>query len=148
MTNPDRFFPSLLLALALIWCTPAGVRANGPDSLSPFGLWLTESRKAVIEIHPCAGARLCGRIVWMADNTPRLCRMQILEGFEDDGTGEWHHGTVLDPRDGSRWQAEITPKPGGILHMRGFVLMSLFGETQVWTRAPDGFKERCQPAAP
>ncbi|CAK0777415.1 DUF2147 domain-containing protein [uncultured Gammaproteobacteria bacterium] len=144
-----RGIPKLIpaLALALMIAAAGAVRAEtGPESPSPFGVWFTASGKAAIETFRCDAATLCGRIVWMADHTARLCGIEILHGFEPDGEGAWHKGTILDPRDGERWQAVISPEAGGVLHVRGFVLVPLLGQTQVWTRVPADFSERCRPA--
>ncbi len=111
---------------------------------SPLGRWLTESRDGVIEIAPC-GARICGRIVGMMkatgpDGAPARdhagqpkCNLVILDQSELLPTGEWQ-AKITNPDDGKVWNCVFAVAADGTLHLRGYVLVKLLGETQVWTR--------------
>jgi uncharacterized protein (DUF2147 family) len=110
---------------------------------TPVGTWLTEDHKGVIAIAPCGGG-LCGRIVGMSeplrpdgsrpvDNQGRpQCGLTILQAAAGDQPGQWQ-GKITDPLDGSVWNCELSLDGEGRLHLRGYVLLPLLGQTQLWT---------------
>jgi uncharacterized protein (DUF2147 family) len=63
--------------------------------------------------------------------------LTIVKGMKRDG----HHydgGTIMDPRDGSAWHAQMDVSDDGEkLSVRGYLGISLIGQTQVWNRLPD-----------
>jgi len=150
----------LALAAALVLAAGAA-RAAGP---SPFGVWFTQDRDGAFEIYPCGEGQLCGRLVWMADESPRpgtegpqrdihnpdparrartLCGLEMMTGFRADGDGAWSGGTIYNPNDGEDYHAVVTVRGPYTLGLRGYVLVPLLGQTQLWTRVPPGFAERC-----
>ena len=119
------------------------------------GLWLTENGKAIVEFSPC-GSKTCGRMVWVAnprddngdlkrdvnnqDGTKRdrtLCGLPLLGGLDLAKNGAWDGGWIYNPRDGSTYGAEIEAVSGTKLKVRGYLGLSLFGKSQVWTRVGD-----------
>jgi uncharacterized protein (DUF2147 family) len=111
---------------------------------TPIGAWLTEGGDGVVEITAC-GSALCGRVIGMAeprreDGQPRtdprgrpICGLEILQGAVEEDPGAWF-GQITDPDDDSVWDCRLTMDDSGRLHLRGYVLTPLLGETQVWTR--------------
>jgi uncharacterized protein (DUF2147 family) len=97
----------------------------------------------VIEIAPC-GAALCGRIEGLGaprqpDGTvPRdvkgvpKCGLTILHDVVPSGD-EWS-GIITNPDDGTDWHCTLSVDDQGRLHLRGYVLVPLFGQTQIWPR--------------
>jgi uncharacterized protein (DUF2147 family) len=122
----------------------AGVGPVAHGEPGPVGRWLTEDRGGVIEIFSC-GAALCGRIVGMAepvrsDGKPQTdnqgrpkCGLTILHDAVSTETGQWA-GRITDPDDGSDWNCTLSVDADGRLHLRGYVLLPLLGQTQIWTR--------------
>lgn len=120
-----------------------GVVPTAQAEPGPVGRWLTEDRGGVIEIAPC-GAALCGRIVGMTepvrpdgkpqtDNTGRpKCGLTILRQAIETDPGEWS-GRITNPDDGTVWNCVLSVDAERRLHLRGYVLVPLFGQTQIWT---------------
>ncbi len=63
--------------------------------------------------------------------------MVIVWGMKRNGE-KYEDGNILDPRDGSIYNAELTVSPDGKkLFLRGYLGISLLGQTQTWIRLPD-----------
>lgn len=64
----------------------------------------------------------------------------ILEGFVRSGPDKWVDGTIYDPNDGKTYRCKMRLKgdrlKGDRLKVRGYIGVSLFGRTTVWTRVP------------
>ena len=52
-----------------------------------------------------------------------------------DGPGEWKGGDIYDPESGKTYSSYMFLKDKNTLKVRGYVGISLFGRTEVWTRA-------------
>lgn len=61
--------------------------------------------------------------------------MIFMRNFHPDGD-DWVGGTVVDPENGKEYQGKIWAVGKDSLHMRGFIGISLFGRTEVWSRIP------------
>lgn len=126
------------------------VKTGHAQDLSPTGLWLTENKRAVIEVSSCQnGQSLCGEIAWIIDGGMEkdtqnpdpamrnndLCGMQILYGFKKgSGSREWVDGKIYKADDGDIYNANLTVVDENRLRLRGYIGMPLFGKTQIWTR--------------
>ena len=139
--------PALALAAALTVATP--VQAQAAPAVA--GRWLTKDRSTVIDIEPCAGG-LCGRIVgmsdWPAQGVPLdlhgqpECRETIIRDFRAAQPNLWK-GDIINPNNGKVYDAELWLGGDTLLHLRGYIGLPLFGQTQVWTRYDGALPEDC-----
>jgi uncharacterized protein (DUF2147 family) len=132
-------------------CALAMVAAAQPGS-SPEGSWLTEKKNGIIEIFRC-GNNLCGRLLWfwikpgdsnqqgvdLENPDPKqrnrpLCGLVFMTGFKPDGPNGWEDGRVYNSDDGNTYHATMTLQPDGRLRLHGYIVVTLIGASEVWTR--------------
>ena len=145
----------MLLMIVLLSGNIAAAQAADGDAL--LGKWVTDQEKAHVEVVKEDG-KYVGRIVWLKDpnypeddiepGSPRRDRnnpdsakrhqpiigLVVLRDFEHAGGNSWKKGTIYDPETGKTYKCNITLAKDGSLKVRGFVGVSLIGETTVWTR--------------
>lgn len=151
---------SLALWQLLLLPFAAGATAPAHDQRLT-GIWYTEDQEGAVEIYPCDTA-LCGKLVWfkpsaapkaaLDERNPNpelqgqsLCGLQFMGGFTRQPDGSYSSGWIYSPRHGATFSASL--KPGATrdeLTVRGYVVFSLFGESQTWRRA--GALTPCQQA--
>lgn len=145
----------LLLALPLT--VPA--HADGPDSI--LGMWMTAAGKARVEITK-QGSVYSGSIVWLKEplypaddkgamggkpkvdrhnpdkslRTQPIIGLKLVQGFTYVGDNVWSGGTIYDPENGKTYSCKMTLMMDGSLRVRGYIGISLFGRTEIWTRPP------------
>lgn len=120
-----------------------------------LGNWLSEEKDGRIEIYK-TGDKYFGKLVWGKDlveadgktpvkgrtdtknSDPNLRSRPILGlvlltnfTYKD---GEWSGGKIYDPKSGKTYSCTMKLK-GDKLEIRGYVGISMFGRTTVWTRA-------------
>ncbi len=110
------------------------------------GRWITASGNLEIEIAPC-GQALCGTAVRvlannsmsapgtaMARNVPGL-GLTILKDFTTSGDGTWT-GQIYDRENGKTYRCRMRQLSTDELEIHPYVGIPLFGQTQIWLRAP------------
>ncbi len=139
-----------LLIAALLIPIMSVLAADNPDAV--LGTWLTDKKDSKIEIFKKNG-KYYGKIIWLKepnrngkpkldDNNPdeklkkrKLLGLEILKGFEYDEDNVWEDGEIYNPRDGKLYSCKMElSEDGKVLEVRGYVGISLFGKTSVWTR--------------
>jgi uncharacterized protein (DUF2147 family) len=152
--------PRLPLFVLVLSAALTVVARTAPADPGPvFGPWLTENKRGVIELFPCAD-KVCGRLAWMIEpmrhgapavdeDNPKpelrqrpLCGMTILGDFRETEPNHWEDGWIYDPDSGKTYHATMTLEQNGTLRLRGYIGIPLFGESQHWTRA-DGSLGKC-----
>ncbi|MCG8434373.1 MAG: DUF2147 domain-containing protein [Gammaproteobacteria bacterium] len=58
---------------------------------------------------------------------------EIMSGFQYVGGNLWRDGTIYDPNNGKTYKCKIWLTDKGTLKVRGYIGVSLFGRTEVWT---------------
>jgi uncharacterized protein (DUF2147 family) len=127
--------------------------SGGAAAATIEGLWLTEDRGGVIRIVPCGNA-LCGSIVgigkFLPDGSPpkdvrgrSQCGLEIMRGLVESEPGRWF-GTVTDPESGSTYKVRLSRDEAGRLRLRGYLGITLFGSTQVWTAYAGALTADCR----
>ena len=67
----------------------------------------------------------------------KMTGLAMVNGMKRDGL-TYKEGTILDPRDGSVYHAEMELSADSKeLAVRGYIGLPIFGKTQIWKRLPD-----------
>lgn len=122
---------------------------NAGDEI--LGVWITEGEKAQIEIYKKDGL-YHGKIISLKEpynskgepkkdinNKDKSLRdrpivgINLVSGFVFDGDDRWEDGEVYDPENGKTYACYMKLRRGK-LQVRGYIGVSLFGRTVVWTR--------------
>ncbi|MDR3557735.1 MAG: DUF2147 domain-containing protein [Syntrophobacteraceae bacterium] len=133
--------------------------ARGAEGDGILGVWSTQNHHTRFEIYKC-GMEYCGKISHMREPNysatdgdgvagrpkldthnpdPRLRErtllgLPLLEGFRYDGENLWEGGTIYDPEDGHKYSCKIWLDGKNRLKLRGYLGISLFGQTETWVR--------------
>jgi uncharacterized protein (DUF2147 family) len=161
--NRIHFFSAMLLTVLSVWIH-AAASAQSPMSAQSsassqslagdkiLGTWMSEKKNGKIEVYR-SGNKYYGKLVWgdkmyeadgktskkdvkNADAGQRSRNLKDLVlltdmSFDD---GEWSGGKIYDPESGKTYSCNM--KLDGLkLNIRGYIGLSLFGRTSVWTRA-------------
>jgi len=139
----------LIILLVLITVSrPASAQIRATDIV---GVWLSEEQDGKVEIYQ-QGERFFGKLIWgkemyeqdgvtskkdVANPDANLAKrplkdLVILNGFVFED-GQWLEGTIYDPQSGKTYKCEMKLS-GDKLHIRGYIGITLFGRTTVWTR--------------
>lgn len=131
-----------VLFVAMTACTAA----NDPTAESRVtGNFLAASGNVEVQIAPC-GAVICGTITRVLANRSMTgsgesmgerndVGLQILTGFAPAGDDTFQ-GHILNRETGKVYECIIRPGGPGELVVRPYVMVSWFGQTQLWHRVP------------
>jgi uncharacterized protein (DUF2147 family) len=137
-----------ILLLTLLTVMSNSVQAQSADDV--LGFWLTDDGMAKIEIYKKEG-KYHGKIIWLKepnnpDGTPKLdtenpkeelrkrpvLGLDLVKGFVFED-GVWEDGEIYDPNNGKTYDCRMKLK-GNKLEVRGYIGLSMFGRTVVWTK--------------
>jgi uncharacterized protein (DUF2147 family) len=93
------------------------------------GEWLDADGKAKINIQPCGGDAVCGKVSWSREGGG--IGTQVVNNMKPAGPNRWE-GTITNPENGKTYQSSITLQ-GSSLKVEGCVMGFLCGG-QTWTR--------------
>jgi uncharacterized protein (DUF2147 family) len=139
-----KYIFQLLLALFFI---PA--MAQNKDAI--IGKWLNSTGEAHIDISK-RGTKYYGKISWVKNpknqqgiaivdaknpdpslRSKSIVGLEILKDFVYED-GKWTDGSLYDPKSGKEYSGNITMKGNDVLHMRGYIGISIIGRTEIWKR--------------
>lgn len=136
-----RVFVTLLLAVAI---TSTALAQTKPDAI--LGEWLSPKKDSRLLIYRQANTYF-GKITWGTGGSVKdeknpdpslrsrdVIGLVILKDFQYDGHQTWSGGTIYDPREGKTYSCKMTLKDANNLSIRGYVGVSLFGRSEVWTK--------------
>jgi uncharacterized protein (DUF2147 family) len=134
----------LLLFLLLVGMATIAQAQTKSDAI--VGEWMNEKKDAKFQIFKKEN-KYYGKIIWGTGDQKKdtknpdaklrnrdLIGLVILNHFVFDGDATWENGTIYDPREGKTYSCKITLKSNDKLNVRGFVGLSMFGRTEMWTR--------------
>lgn len=111
-----------------------------------IGNWINEKKDTKFQIFKKEN-RYYGKILWgKGDQTkdvknPELklrnrevIGLVILNDFVFDDDNTWSEGTIYDPREGKTYSCKITMSNNDKINVRGYLGISMFGRTEIWTR--------------
>ncbi len=143
-------FRLAFLVLGFFFFSSVSMAQTKPDKLE--GLWYNDIKSAKIDITKGSDGKFYGKVIWLKEplkngkpkvdelnedpklrTRPRL-GLPVLAGFVPDGDEKYEDGTIYDPNNGKTYSCKITYK-GNTLDIRGYIGISLFGRTTVWSRA-------------
>ena len=144
----------------LLLCVSATAAWAADDADGVLGTWVTAGGDARIQVVK-HGDAYEGSIVWLKEpeypaddktmpSKPKVDRenpdpslrnrpvlgLPLLQGFKYAGDGVWSDGHIYDPKSGKLYSCHLTLMMDGRLKVRGYVGISLFGRTEIWTRPP------------
>ncbi|MGC2161049.1 MAG: DUF2147 domain-containing protein [Silvibacterium sp.] len=135
----------VLLPLILILSLAA---AHGETGV--MGLWMNPTG-STIQIYRC-GANVCAKVFAISSKAPAridagnpdpalrkrsLCDLEIGKNFHLTSPDRAEDGRLYDPESGKTYSGSMT-SDGNTLRLRGYIGISLFGRTEIWTRAREG----------
>lgn len=116
------------------------------------GTWLNQEKTAKVEIYQ-QGEKFFGKIIWLKEpnengspktdnknpdnskhNDP-IIGLVMLRNLEFDGKSTWENGTIYDARTGKTYSCYLTLQADNTLKVRGYVGISLLGQTNIWTKS-------------
>lgn len=134
--------------LVLIAAFLPAIAWAAPPSDAIVGIWLNSEKSGYIQIYQTESGAYAGQVVGATDGevhidtenpdpdqrgTP-LLGQEIMHGFTYNGEGAWEEGHIYDPDKGETYEAWLALKSHDKLKVHGYIMFSLIGRTEIWTR--------------
>jgi uncharacterized protein (DUF2147 family) len=144
-------FIQLFLALICIASYAQKPTKNG-DAI--IGKWMSAANDFQVEVYKDAQGKYAAKIIWFKVITAgktmndildkhnpnsqlrnrKWLGMQTLNGLEYDGKNKWNNGHIYVPKTGKTYSAKCTLTSKNVLEVRGYIGISLLGETLIFNR--------------
>lgn len=133
--------------ILIFWVVGAAVPTLAQHNADAIlGEWLSSKKDSRVLIYR-QGPRYFGKVTWGTGSSPRdeknpdpalrnreIVGLVILRDFTSEKEATWANGTIYDPREGKTYACKMTLQNENTLSIRGYVGISLFGRTEVWSR--------------
>lgn len=136
---------NILILLLFLSCYKFNAFGQGKSDLV-LGEWITEKKDSRVLIFK-QNDRFFGKITWGSGKQTKdeknpdaslrnrdLLGLVILNNFKYDDKGVFIDGTIYDPREGKTYSCKMTLRSDKQLSVRGYIGLSLFGKSEVWTK--------------
>ena len=142
---------SLIVSVLILANSALASTSNSPDDI--VGVWKTGEGTAMVRIYK-NGDKYQGKVVWLKEpidpetgkpkvdkNHPdEASRKRAVLGliniwgflYKDNNT--WDDGNIYDPKNGNTYSCTIKLTSPNSLEVRGYIVVSLIGRTDNWTR--------------
>jgi uncharacterized protein (DUF2147 family) len=136
--------------LVIIMVFSSSLFAQDKDAV--LGKWKSEHGSGQIQIYK-TGNKYFGKLIWVKEPNDSKGRplvdihnpneklrsrpivgLEILNNFDYTGSGVWENGSVYNPKNGKTYSCKMTLINPNKLNLRGFMGVSLFGKSAVWSR--------------
>lgn len=133
----------LTLFMLVGWANTSHAQSKSDEII---GNWINEKKDTKFQIFK-KDNKYYGKILWGTGSetkdvknpnaklrTREVIGLVILNNFVFDGEDTWVDGTIYDPREGKTYSCKITKKSKDEIKVRGYIGISMFGRTEIWTR--------------
>jgi uncharacterized protein (DUF2147 family) len=143
-----------VLYLFTAFLHPVNMQAQkNPDAI--IGKWMSDENNLEVEVYK-EGSQYKAKVLWFDDsddkNKPMSTRtdeknpkkelrsrlvigLQALSGLTyDEDDDEWVDGVIYDSKSGKEWSSKVWLNKDKQLKVRGYWLVSLFGETMTFKK--------------
>jgi uncharacterized protein (DUF2147 family) len=139
------------IGITLLVAMTFSFAASAQKADAILGSWLNPNGEDHILIYK-KGSKYFGKLDWIKhpndeDGKPKTDKnnpdkamqsrpdlgLELLKDFTFDGDDVYEDGTIYDPKNGKTYSCKMTLQ-GNNLKIRGYIGISLFGRTEVWTR--------------
>lgn len=136
----------------LLFLIVSGLKLSAQNKDAIVGNWFTSKHDAKIEIYK-RGDAYFGKLAWFkeendASGKPKLdvknpnqslknrtlLNLEFLKNFVYKGENTWENGEIYDAQSGKTYSSKISMSGNDQLNLRGYVGVSLFGRTEIWSR--------------
>lgn len=121
--------------------------SNAISETDILGAWVNQAGDGIIEIKQHDGYYI-GIIAGSTDGKDRkdvnnadperqaksLLHVKVMDEFIYAGDLTWEDGWIYDPNNGNTYSCEMTLIDQKTLKIRGYIGITLFGRTEIWTR--------------
>ena len=143
---------ALVCLVAMATNLSAQTKAKADDII---GNWKNGEGTGIVKIYKTTSGHYAGKIVWLKEpidpetGKPKLDKrnpdeslrtvptlgLVNLKGFTfNEEEQEWQNGSVYDPKVGKEYSCKMKLQDANTLDVRGYIGVSMFGRTDVWTR--------------
>jgi uncharacterized protein (DUF2147 family) len=139
----------IILLLLICHIGTSSCAQKSPDDICK--IWYNGEKTVKIQIYK-SGLKYFGKIIWLKEpkdesgnekidkNNPdvskrgnKILGSLMLTNFAHEGVNTYENGQIYDGRNGKIYNCILTLETENRLKVRGYIGISLFGKTDIWT---------------